>query len=486
MNRRCSAGSKNRAYLPQKLRHFFSSFPDSCELPALPDWLLRRPMGSVWCVPKGSSNQRDSRSGRSCGRNRIEPTEQRGKRQRSKSVRSKVADLTYKNTWSSFLKSSQSDKVTFFPAKSPPLPRSSSVRFDSSLDDAALDSSCLPPEHMTAWRKPHSSSPVRRRSLASTCGSTKKMAASKFSRLESRALREAWLNEDVFPTYGVFASERSHRRISDPNSLHEYPAHRGAPHSVKDSRFIINKFISESPGRRPKSRYYQPSPHSGTKADSLDANVSSGTSDTFLTPDSMEPQGTSTLTADQSLSVNATSMATTSFDSMGTRFSTSPRPPNKNSPPESLDMTSIQVHNSSDTSQSVQVQVSSTVTKSTDTSMAAHISSGSSVDAAPAPKMSTYYTNDLARELLLKERAISSANSRKSCLKDSRRKPRSASFKDPCRLDWTKRYLYTLVVSITITILTPIQAFVSRGEQKSLIPLGPRGNMMVHSALINH
>ena len=455
MNRRSSVGShqnKNRAFLPQKLRHFFSSFPDACEFPALPDWLLRRPMGSVWCVPKSPSN-RHSRSGGGGGRNRIEPTIEssyRGKKSRNGKSRSKVADLTYKNTWSSFLKSSQSDKVTFYPTKSPPLPRSSSVRFDQSWDDAALDSSVLPPENMTAWRKPHhSSSPIRRRSSMSASSSAK-MDARKFSRIESKALREAWLNEDVFPTFGVYGTERSrvpNMRIIDPDGLLE---NYSTPRKPESSRFVMNKFVSESPGRMPKNRYYQPSPHSGRKADSLDANVSYGTTDTFLTPDSMEVHGTSTLattSAEQSLTVNPSS-ATGSFDSVDVevetnRYSRSAACSRKLSP-DSLDMTSIQVHNSSDTSQSVEVQVSSTLTNSsTNTSMAAHISSGSS-GGLNGPKVSSYYTTDLARELLLKERAISSANSRKSCLKE-KRKPRLASFKDPCRFDWTKRYLYTSV-----------------------------------------
>ena len=35
--------SKNRGIIPQKLRHFFASFPDtSFEFPTLPDWLLRK------------------------------------------------------------------------------------------------------------------------------------------------------------------------------------------------------------------------------------------------------------------------------------------------------------------------------------------------------------------------------------------------------------------------------------------------------------
>lgn len=432
--------SKNRRLIPQKLTHFFASFPDSYEFPALPDWLLRRPMGSVWCVPK-SPQQQTHGAGRNTGRrNRIEPESnaqflRRRSTSRSKKA-NKVADLTYKNTWSSFLKTSKSDQVTFFPIKSPPStvePHRPSVRFNQrrSWDDSAVLERQPSADRQ---RKPLSSSPVRRRP------SSMRTDSRKYSKLESKALREAWLNENVFPQFNNAYSASSADALA--SSAAEPPTIR----TSKSSTYTLQEYVRPCPPIPPY--------RSDRRRGSVEANVSSATNDSFLTPGSMEMSGTSTLpTTSGSINVNATSSPTSSFDSMQARYSTRPTvssPPERYSsrptirspparyershyPDDSLETT---------TSQSVEVQVSSTVTSST--SMQPHMSSESSTG-YPTLCVNNVSASTMAREVLKRERAISSANSRKSCLKEgSGRKSRPTSaFKDPSRLEWTKRYLYT-------------------------------------------
>lgn len=417
--------SKNRRLIPQKLSHFFASFPDSYEFPALPDWLLRRPMGSVWCVPK-SPQQQPQGAGRNTGRrNRIEPESNAQFLQRRRSTSrkrpNKVADLTYKNTWSSFLKTSKSDQVTFFPIKSPPLTVEGrpSVRFNQrrSWDDTAVLE--RRPSADNRQRKPLSSSPVRRRP------SSMRTDSRKYSKLESKALREAWLNENVFPQFNAYANSSADMLAS---SMVEPPTTR----TSKSSTYTLQEYIRPCPPIPPY--------RSDRRRGSVEANVSSGT-DSFLTPGSMEMSGTSTLaTTSGSVNVNATSSPTSSFDSMQARYSTRPTvqsPPRyerPHYPDDSLETA---------TSQSVEVQVSSTLTRSSSTSMQPHMSSESS-SGYPTLCVNNVSASTMAREVLKRERAISSANSRKSCLKEgSGRKSRSTAFKDPSRLEWTKRYLYT-------------------------------------------
>ena len=434
MNCRSGVGSqsRNRRLIPQKLSHFFSSFPDSYEIPALPDWLLRRPMGSVWCVPKSPQQHHPHGSSRNTGRrNRIEPESNaqfiQRRRSSSKKRASKVADLTYKNTWSSFLKTSKSDQVTFFPIKSPPCtvePNSRpSVRFNQrrSWDDTAVLES--QPSIENRHRKPRSSSPVRRRP------SSMRTDSRKYSKLESKALREAWLNENVFPQFNSTYSASSAAMMvsTQPPTLR----------TNKSSAYTLREYIRPCPPIPPY--------RSGRRrVDSVEANVSSGTSDSFPTPGSMEMSGTSTLpTTSGSVKVNATSSPTTSFDSMQARHSTRPTAP---SPPDQYEGSYFQDDSleTAETSQSVEVQVSSTLTtRSSSTSMQPHMSSESSID-YPTLHINNVAAATMARDVLKKERAISSANSRKSCLKESgERKSRLTTFKDPSRLEWTKRYLYT-------------------------------------------
>lgn len=435
MNCRPGGGtqSRNRRLIPQKLSHFFSSFPDSYEFPALPDWLLRRPMGSVWCVPK-SPQQQHPHGGRNTGRrNRIEPESNaqfiQRRRSSSKKRPSKVADLTYKNTWSSFLKTSKSDQVTFFPIKSPPStvePNSRpSVRFNQrrSWDDTAVLE--RRPSTENRQRKPLSSSPVRRRP------SSMRADSRKYSKLESKALREAWLNENVYPQFD--SSYLAGSAALMVSSIAQPPTVR------KSSAYTLREYVRPCPPIPPYRS-------SRRRVDSVEANVSSGTnSDSFVTPGSMEMSGTSTLaTTSGSVNVNATSSPTTSFDSMQARYSTRPAAP---SPPDRYDVRSYFQDDSletAETSQSVEVQVSSTLTtRSSSTSMQPHMSSESSIG-YPTLYVHNVAAATTARDVLIKERAISSANSRKSCLKEgSARKSRTTTFKDPSRLEWTKRYLFT-------------------------------------------
>ena len=427
--------SKNRRLIPQKLTHFFASFPDSYEFPALPDWLLRRPMGSVWCVPKSPPQQHPHGVRNTGRRNRIEPESNtqfiQRRRSSSKKRANKVADLTYKNTWSSFLKTSKSDQVTFFPIKSPPMssslePGRPSVRFNQqrrSWDDTAVLE--RRPSAESRQRKPLSSSPVRRRP------SSMRTDSRKYSKIESKALREAWLNENVFPQFDTYSSSSA---MAMASSAAEPPTTR----TSKSSTYTMQEYVRPCPPIPPY--------RSDRRRGSVEANVSSGTSDSFLTPGSMEMSGTSTLpTTSGSVNVNATSSPTSSFDSMQARYSTRPTAP---SPPPQRYFQPSRSHFQDDslettTSQSVEVQVSSTVTRSSSTSMQPHMSSESS-SGYPAFCGNTVSASTTARDVLKKERAISSANSRKSCLKEaSARKSRPTTFKDPQRLEWTKRYLYT-------------------------------------------
>ena len=199
MSHEPSRQAKNRRLIPQKVRHFFSTFPDSYEVGSVPDWLLRRPMGSVWCVPKSPRPAARERS----QRNRVEPESPHvalAQRRHLSKKPNKVANLTYKNTWSSFLKTCQSDQVKVLAAKSPSRASSArpSVRFHrpSAWDDAAS----LAPN--LSSRKSRSSSPQRRR-LSTTRNESRKNL-----KIEAKALREAWLNEDVFPNFGVYGSRR--------------------------------------------------------------------------------------------------------------------------------------------------------------------------------------------------------------------------------------------------------------------------------------
>lgn len=443
MSHRTGGGhqSKNRRLIPQKLTHFFASFPDAYEFPALPDWLLRRPMGSVWCVPK--SPQPNPRN--TSRRNRIEPESnaQFLRRRPSSKKRSKVADLTYKNTWSSFLKTSKSDQVTFFADKSPPLsatgePRPS-VRFNQrrSWDDSAVSS--RRPSADGRHRKPLSSSPVRRRP------SSMRVDSRKYSKLESKAMREAWLNENVFPQFETYSSSSGAMMGS---SMAEPPSRRPS----KSSRYTLQEFMRPCP---------IPPYRSDRRRGSVEANVSSGTNDSFLTPGSMEMSATSTLvTTSGSVNVNATSSPTSSFDSMQARYSTRPTAPSPPDIPYQRPHHSHHAHHAhqrqspahypddsieTTTSQSVEVQVSSTMTHSSSASMQPHMSSESS-SGYPQFCGNNISATTMAREVLKRERAISSANSRKSCLKEGGgggRKAYPASFKDPSRLEWTKRYLFT-------------------------------------------
>ena len=96
-----------------------------------------------------------------------------------------------------------------------------------------------------------------------------------------------------------------------------------------------------------------------------------------------------------------------------------------------------------------ELQVSSTINSDSSTSMHPHLSSSSS-GARPAHFVADRPLSNTAREILKRERAVSSANlksrSRKSCLKEQGIHPRhrpQPSFKDANRLEWTRRYLYT-------------------------------------------
>lgn len=459
MNHRSSGlslQSKNRGLVPQKLRHFFASFPESYEIPALPDWLLRRPMGSVWCVPKSPQLNHPSGGGdhqlhpRQKGRrNRIEPESNAQflpKRRYSKKA-NKVANLTYKNTWSSFLKTSQSDQVKFFPVKSiaPPLSAGArpSVRFDQQR--RSWDDSALIPDRQTSVDdtdspsppKPKSSSPIRRRP------SSMRADSRKYSKIESKALREAWLNENVFPQFSIHYSARA--AAAAANATTAVAQRPVSAHKSSKTSYTLHEIVSSCPPVPP----YRPSAKHHRRC-SIEANVSSGTSnDTYLTPGSMEMSGTSTLpTTSGSIQVNATSSPSSSFDSMQARYSTRPvvcSPPERDRydhriPDDSLLETT--------TSQSVEVQVSSTITSST--SLQPHLSSSSG--GYPDLYVNNMSASNVARDVLKRERAISSANSRKSCLKErsrdernsrGRTKPMASNFKDPSRLEWTKRFLYT-------------------------------------------
>ena len=437
----CSAGvkmnhrsgdlqSKNRGLVPQKLRHFFDSFPDSYEIPTLPDWILRRPMGSVFCVPKKSHLDPPGPDQRQRGRrNRIEPESNAQflpKRRVSTSKRAnKVSNLTYRNTWSSFFKTSQSDKVKFFPIKSfAPGPSRPSVRFnhrrscDDLMVDAVTDRQRSAERICRSSNKPRSASPLRRRPSSMR-------AERKYSKLESKALREAWLNENVFPQFAIeYSARKATERLCPQNNKTQ-------------NSYTLHEMVSSCPPVPP----YRPS---GRNRRSIDANVSSS-NDTFLSPGSMEMSATSTLpTTSGSIQVNATS--SNSFDSMLPADPSSPDRDQHYQQRRCFVRDDSLLETTTNNSQSVEVQVSSTITSST--SMHPHMSSSSG---AGYPNLIVHDLTaaTVAREVLKKERAISSANSRKSCLKErssssSRGRSQQASnFKDPSRLEWTKRYLYT-------------------------------------------
>lgn len=199
MSHEQSRHSKNRRLIPQKVRHFFSTFPDCYEISGVPDWLLHRSMGSVWCIPK---TPRVVTRG---NRNRVEPESPHvalAQRRHLNKKPNKVANLTYKNTWSSFLKTCQSDQVKLLAGTKPPSRASSarpSVRFHRSSD---------PVDPYLTHRKSRSSSPQRRRSCPS---STARNESRKYLKIEAKALREAWLNEDIFPNFGVYDSRHRYR-----------------------------------------------------------------------------------------------------------------------------------------------------------------------------------------------------------------------------------------------------------------------------------
>jgi len=187
-----SRQTRNRCLIPQKVRHFFSTFPDCYEVSGVPDWLLHRSMGNVWCIPK---SPRVVTRG---SRNRVEPESPHvalAQRRHLNKKPNKVANLTYKNTWSSFLKSCQSDQVKLLAGAIPP-PRASSAR-----PSVRFHGSSQPADLYLGHRKSRSSSPQRRRPCSSSAARNE---SRKYLKIEAKALREAWLNEDIFPTFGDY------------------------------------------------------------------------------------------------------------------------------------------------------------------------------------------------------------------------------------------------------------------------------------------
>lgn len=178
---------------------------------------------------------------------------------------------------------------------------------------------------------------------------------------------------------------------------------------------------------------------------------SSGTADSssFVTPGSMEMSATSTLqTTSGSLTVHATSSPSSSFDSV--------KVPSRASSPEDRKVRVSDPYIADDsletttTSQSVQVQVSSTLTNSSDstTSMKPHLSSDSS-GCNPILLVNNLPSSPVAREVSRRERTFSSVRNKydPSYSRDN--------FKDPNRFEWTRRYLYTLVCNILYLLCLP-------------------------------
>ena len=395
-------------------------------------------MGSICVYPKSPQPQREHSVGgsRTSRRNKIEPLSNAQFIPRRKSSSSKrISNLTYKNTWSSFLKTSQSDQVKFVPIKPPspmsiaPLSRHLSVRFNHrrSWDDSIMSEVPRPCDYSQRSLS-KSSSPVRRRPSSMRTDSRKHL------KQESKVMREAWLNENVFPQYGIYSA-------SSDAAIEE----KAANHS-KTSSYTLHEFTNSCPHLLRN--------HSGRRR-SEKSTKRTAVKESYLTPGSLEISGASTLgTTSASVNVNATSTTSSPFiscitsDSAQTHF-----PPRSNI--RTLSDNEYRCRYDSDslgnttTSQSVEVQVSSMTTQSSNTSMQPNMSSCSSSSIWNQPAV---FTNDVmsaravARDVLKKERAISSANSRKSCLKESitsSMKNHAPIFKDPFRLEWTKRYLYT-------------------------------------------
>ena len=398
-------------------------------------------MGSICVYPKSPQPQREhsvggSRTGR---RNKIEPLSNAQFIPRRKSSSSKrISNLTYKNTWSSFLKTSQSDQVKFVPLKpvSPisiaPLSRHLSVRFNHrrSWDDSVL-SEVQRPYDYSQKSLSKSSSPVRRRPSSMRADSRKHL------KQESKVMREAWLNENVFPQYGIYSASS--------DAALEHVEEKAANHS-KTSSYTLHEFVNSCPHLLRN--------HSGRRRGE-NKTKSTAAKESDLNAGSLEISGASTIgTTSASVNVNATSTTSSPFISCITPDSVqTPFPPRSNI--RTLSDNEYRCRYDSDslgnttTSQSVEVQVSSMTTQSSNTSMQPNMSSCSSSSVWNQPAV---FTNDamsaraVARDVFKKERAISSANSRKSCLKESitsSMKNRAPIFKDPFRLEWTKRYLYT-------------------------------------------
>lgn len=412
-------------------------------------------MGSICVHPKSPQRQpQQSITAGTARRNKIEPLSnaqfiQRRRSSTSKRV-NKVADLTYKNTWSSFLKSSQSDQVKFVPIKSPspiasgvaPLSRHLSVRFNHrrSWDDSLMSEVQRPCDYSRKSLS-KSSSPVRR-----SRPSSMRTDSRKYLKQESKAMREAWLNENVFPQFGL----KSAASVGALIATDEMTSSR-----AKTSPFnTLDEFVNSYPNKVLRNS-------SEKRRSDKDAKITA-TTDSFITPSSLEISGgTSTLaTTRDSVNVNATSTTSSPFTSFESAHF--PVRPNIRSLAEHHryhDRRRYHDDSIETTSQSVEVQVSSMTTQSSNTSMQPNMSSGSSSTNGAGGfcnrPAAAFFVNDMsasavARDVMKKERAISSANSRKSCLKESfansikhKKSNQKSNFKDRFRLEWTKRYLYT-------------------------------------------
>jgi hypothetical protein len=260
----------------------------------------------------------------------------------------------------------------------------------------------------------------------------------KYLKQESKVMREAWLNENVFPQYGIYSASS--------DAALEHVQEKAANHS-KTSSYTLHEFVNSCP-RLLRN-------HSGKRRGEKSTKRTTA-KDACLTPASLEISGASTLgTTSTSVNANVTSTTSSPFiscitsDSMQTHF------PARSTNICTLSDNEYRCRYDSDslgnttTSQSVEVQVSSMTTQSSNTSVQPNMSSCSSNSIWNQPAVfanDTMSARTVARDVLKKERAISSANSRKSCLKESitsSMKNHAPIFKDPFRLEWTKRYLYT-------------------------------------------